>query len=153
MGSTKRRCEGIIVDRPSYLPYWKRCTAFAMHGLDYCVMCFQRRVQNDAARACLVPGWEAILVGDESRKGKGKPRLGLEPSDKEAAAAIRAKRESVEVGTPAQIVPGPTEPFLLERRRKVSTAPRAPDPLPPPPDAADDIFSAARRTLTALSKI
>lgn len=146
MGSNRRRCEGIIVDRPSHLPYWKRCTAFAMHDLDYCVMCFQRRVQNDSARAALVPGWEKILVGDETRKGKGKLRLGLDPADKEAAAALRAKRQPPVVA--ASRPTAPTEPILLPQKQ-----PPATPTAPVAPDAPDDIFSAARKALAQMSKI
>lgn len=157
----RRRCEGIIVERSfGHLPYWKRCTANALHG-DYCTQCFQRRVQNDSARAALVPGWEKILVGDESRKGRGKVRIALEGPDKEAADAIlRREREEnqqqrVQVGPGAPPIPaGPTEPVLLDRGIRMARVPPVVTVKgPPAPEPPDDIFAAARRTLAALTKI
>lgn len=141
MAEPRRRCEGIIIERGTHRPYWKRCTAFAVHG-DYCTQCFQKREQNDSARACLVPGWEEIIKGDESRRGKGKPRVALEGEDKLAARQLREQRRVERGSPPPPMVP--TEPVLLDRRTK------APETAPEPPD---DIFSAARKALAAMTKI
>jgi hypothetical protein len=141
----RRRCEGIIIDRPSHLPYWKRCTAFALVDLDYCTVCFQRRVQNDAARACLVPGWENIIKGDDGRRGRGKPRIALEEDDQRVADEMRKRAREGTLGT--------TEPVLLDKSRR-PPATREPAALPPPaPELPDDIFVSARKALAAMTKI
>lgn len=148
----RRRCEGILVERNyAHLAYWKRCTAMAFHG-DYCTACFQRRKQNDSARKCLVPGWETIIEGDESRRGQGRVRISLgrqediraaeEIKKRERAEAIALEAEAIALDVVVHDRPpsasGPTEPVLLNRKESVEP---------------DDIFATARKALDELTKI
>ncbi len=135
----QKRCEGLLTPgQKADLPYLRRCRALAHHG-DYCVLCFQRRKQNDSMRKCLISGWDRIIEGDSERTRK--PTMVLHGKDKEAAEALKdGAMAVVPASAVAAVIPASPPP------------PPVATPTPTTTPVPHDYFAAAREALASMTK-